>query len=89
MGPASGNENMVAWTQIALTFALDPQTGRTSEKQNPFVVILTIGPIDRRELPRRDDALDPHAFSREYFGKDLRVRANRNVIEKIAHEPRV
>ena len=73
----------------ALTFALDPQTGRAGEKQHPFVVILTIGLVDRRELPGRDDALDPHAFSREYFGKDLRVRANRKVIEKIAHEPRV
>lgn len=52
-------------------------------------MILTIGLIDRRELPGRDDALDPHAFSREYFGKDLRVRANQKVIEKIAHEPRV
>lgn len=89
MGPASGNENMVARTQRALTFALDPQTGRAGEKQHPFVVILTIGLVDRRELPGRDDALDPHAFSREYFGKDLRVRANRKVIEKIAHEPRV
>jgi hypothetical protein len=89
MGPASGNEDMIARTQSALTFALDPQAGRTSEEQDPFVVILAIGLIDRRELPSRDDALDPHAFSREYFGKDLRVRANRKVIEKIAHEPGV
>jgi len=89
MGPPSGNEDMVARTQSALTFALDPQTGRASEKQHPFVMILTIGLIDRRELPGRDDALNPNAFSREYFGEDLRVRTNRKVIEKIAHDPGV
>jgi hypothetical protein len=86
MATVSGDEDMVAGAKITLTFALDPQTGGAGKEQDPFVMFLTIWLVYRRELTSRDDPLDSNTLSRKHLGEDLRIRANRNVIEKIDHE---
>ena len=47
------DQNIVARTKIALTFALNAEAGRTCEEYDPFVVsLLTMGVFCRRRLTR-------------------------------------
>jgi len=46
------DQNIVARTKIALTFALNAEAGRTGEEYDPFVVSLTMGVFCRRRLTR-------------------------------------
>jgi hypothetical protein len=87
MGPVSGDQDVVARTKITLTFALNAETRRAGEEQDPFVMSLTMWFIHRRGLTSRDDPLDTHVLSRKKLGEDLPVCASRKVIEKIDHEP--
>jgi hypothetical protein len=47
MGPVSGDQDMVARTQVSLAFALDAQTRRTGQEQDPFVIAAGDA-VDRR-----------------------------------------
>jgi hypothetical protein len=85
MGPVRGDQDMVARAKTALIFALDAQTRRPGEEQDPFVVSLTMGLICRRRLARRDDALDANIFSQQNFGKNLIVGLCGDVIKEIGH----
>jgi hypothetical protein len=87
MGPVTGDQDMVARTKIALTFALNAETCRAGKEQDPFVVFLTMGFIRGRRLTSRNDPLDTHVLPREHFGEYLPISASREVIEKIDHEP--
>jgi hypothetical protein len=87
MGPVSGDQDVVARTKITLTFALNAETRRAGEEQDPFVMSLTMWFIHRRGLTSRDDPLDTHVLPRKKLGEDLPVYASRKVIEKIDHEP--
>src|SRR5438132_3888902 len=49
-------------------------------------MFLIIGFVRRRELSGRNDALDPHALSREQFRKKLGVCPTGKIIEQIDHE---
>jgi hypothetical protein len=85
MGPVSGDQDVVTRTKITLTFALNAETRRAGEEQDPFVMSLTMWFIHRRGLTSRDDPLDTHVLSRKKLGEDLPVCASRKVIEKIDH----
>jgi hypothetical protein len=52
MGMVGCNQRMVAGTKMALRFALNAETCRAGEKNNPFVMPLTMGFISRRGLTR-------------------------------------
>jgi hypothetical protein len=78
-------QDMVAWTKVTLALALDPQTRRAGEKQDPLVMVLIIRFICRRGLTGRDDPLDPHTLSQKQFGDDLLGCLSGKVIEKIDH----
>lgn len=89
MGLVGGDQNMVTRPKIALAFALDAETRRTGEQEDPFVMSLTIRSIRRGQLTGRDNALDPHALSQKHFRENLAVCMSRQVIEKIHHAPRL
>ena len=50
MGAVSGDQNMIAGTEIALTFALNAKASQTREEKHPFVMPLTMGLVGRRRL---------------------------------------
>ena len=79
------DQDMVAWTKVTLAFAVDPQTRRAGEEQDPFIMVLIIRFICWRGLTGRDDPLDPHTLSRKQLGDDLLVCPSGKVIEKIDH----
>src|SRR5262249_41324107 len=85
MGAASWDQDMVAGTKIALAFALDAQTCRAGQQQDPFVMLLTKGFVRRRALAGRDDPLDPQPLARQQLGEGLLIGALREVIEEIDH----
>src|SRR4051812_37275518 len=79
------DQDMVAWTKITLTFAVDPQPRRAGEEQDPFIMILIVWFICWRGLTGRDDPLDPHTLAQEELGDDLLVCPSGKVIEQIDH----
>jgi hypothetical protein len=81
MGPVSGDKNMVARTKIALALALNAETRRTGEEEDPLVMSLAMGSVRRCKLTSRDDTLDAQIVSREYFGENLDVCARWNGFE--------
>ena len=44
------DQDMVAWTKVTLALAVDPQTRRAGEEQDPFIVVLIIWFIRWRGL---------------------------------------
>jgi len=85
MGSVS-NQNMITRAKIAFNLALNAQARRTGEKQNPFIMSLTMRFIGRCKLTGRNDTLDAQAISRKYFGENLGVCARRNAIENVHRE---
>jgi hypothetical protein len=79
------DQDMVAWTKVTLALAVDPQTRRAGEEQDPFIVVLIIWFICWRGLTGRDDPLDPHTLSQKQLGDDLLGCPSGKVIEQIDH----
>ena len=52
MRPVGRDQNVVAWTKVSLFFALNTKPRGASKNQNPFVVLLPVGPIQWRKLTR-------------------------------------
>ena len=50
MGAVSGDQNMIAGTEIALTFALNAKASQTRKEKHPFVMPLTMGLVGRHRL---------------------------------------
>jgi hypothetical protein len=63
METVSGDKKIVARTQIAFAFALNPYTSRPGDDQDPLVLLLIIGFIGRSKLAGGDDPLDPDPLS--------------------------
>jgi len=64
MRPVSGDEDIVARTKLALSFALDAQTRRAGEEKDPLGVALPMRLVRRRGLASGNNPFDAHAIAR-------------------------
>src|SRR6476620_7847011 len=79
------DQDMVAWTKVALALTVDPQTRRAGEEQDPFIMVLIVWFVCRRGLAGGNDPLDPHTLAQEQLGDDLLGCPRGKVIEQIDH----